>query len=217
MSSSAEATLLAAAATAPAPALLPTVKEPVSLSGLPESVYARAVASFAEHAPAPALFLPISVLEAAARSALGVLFSQRRFNFFSPLAASRWPAGLPLGAWDIFVGALFPGRSLEGAAHAGLVLHLLFPAGRSSMLPVASLEEMVRSSAPEGAPDEVTVELTGMLRQWALGDAAANNSDAGITREGFLHMTYALEEMTEELTAEEAAAAAAAGENAPAE
>ena len=213
----------------------------VSLSGLPASVYARAVSAFARGAGGTA-FLPSSAasLEAAARDALGPLFSSRRFSFFAPRAAARWPRGLALGAFDIFVGALFPGRSLEGAvsrprvnaralgakktpptphaarhrpqAHAGLVLHLLFPS-RASTLSPAALDEMVAASSPGGA-DDVSAELSAMLRRWAGVDDAAP-AGAGITREGFLRMTYELEDMTAALEADEAAAAAAVGEAQP--
>ena len=141
------------------------------------------------------------------------------------------------------LGALFPGRSLEGAvsgqgrarararpsaekelsqppplpphrpqAHAGLVLHLLFPS-RASTLPAAALDEMVAASSPGGA-DDVSAELSAMLRRWAGVDDAAP-AGAGITREGFLRMTYELEDMTAALEADEAAAADAVGEAPP--
>ncbi len=76
-----------------------------SLSGLPTAVYSRAVAAFARGA-GDSLFLPAASLEAAARDVLGPLFSARRFAFFAPRAAARWPRGLALGAFDIFVGLI---------------------------------------------------------------------------------------------------------------
>ena len=228
------ASAAAPAAAAPAAAAPAAPAGSPSLSGLPEPVYARAVAAFTAAADPPSrLFLRggLDVLEAAARAALasgdggggGDAFSSRRFAFFAPLALARWPAGLPLGGWDLLCGALYPGRALEGAAYAGLALHLLFPSARAGGLPPAALDAMVAASAPDDAPQEVTAELAAVLRRWAgvppRDEAAAGGGGGGggadeplISREGFLNMTYELDEMTEALQEEELAAAAAAGE-----
>jgi len=101
---------------------------------------------------------------------------------------------------ELLAAAVASGQTLDGLLHVGLSMTILFPTP-SSVLKAAEVTELLQASAPSHADPDATAEMLRLVLEW--GDPEATGH---ITREGWLRLTERLEELTQALVAEGAAA-----------